>query len=145
MNTSSKSFRLAAAVLAAGGLCWVVKFVVIAATDGALSGMPDTVTGLLYMTAVALMALGMVGLGVALVSGRHLVLRVAGALGGMVAWWLSYVVIEAIAQAIVGDTDPIWLGEEIGIVATGAILMTIGLLLARPRTGSEQVTVAPSI
>jgi len=34
---------------------------------------------------------------------------------------------------------------EIGIVATGAILMTIGLLLARPRTESEQVAGAPSI
>lgn len=136
MNTSSKSFHLAAAVLAAGGLCWVVKFVVIASTDGALSGMPDTITGLLYLTAVTLMALGMAGLGVALLSGRHLVLRIAGALGGLVAWWLSYIVIEAIAQAIVGDTDPVWLGDEIGIVATGVILMTIGLLLARPRTGS---------
>lgn len=145
MNTSSKSLRLAAAVLAAGGLCWVVKFVVIASTDGALSGMPDTVTGLLYMTAVTLMALGMAGLGVALLSGRHLVLRIAGALGGLVAWWLSYIVIEAIAQAIVGDTDPVWLGDEIGIVATGAILMTFGLLLARPRAGSVHVEVAPSI
>ncbi len=123
-------------MLAAGGLCWVVKFVVIASTDGALSGMPDTITGLLYLTAVTLMALGMAGLGVALLSGRHLVLRIAGALGGLVAWWLSYIVIEAIAQAIVGDTDPVWLGDEIGIVATGVILMTIGLLLARPRTGS---------
>lgn len=145
MNTSSKSFRLAAAVLAAGGLCWVAKFVEIAATDGALSGMPETVAGVLYITAVTLMALGMAGLGVALFSGRHLVLRVAGALGGLGAWVLSYVVIETIAQAIVGDTDPAWVGEEIGIVATGAILMSIGLLLARPRTGSEQAAVAPSI
>ena len=145
MTTSSKSFRLAAAVLAVGGLCWVVKFVVIASTDGALSGTPDTVTGLLYLTAVALMALGMAGLGVALFSGRHLVLRIAGAIGGLVVWWLSYTVIEGIAQAIVGDTDPVWLGEEIGVVATGAVLMTIGLLLARPGTARVRVEEATPV
>ena len=131
MNTSSKLLRLSAAALAAGGFCWVVKFVVIAATDGAVSGVAETVAAVLYITAVALMALGSAGLAVALLASRHVVLRVAGGLGGVVAWWVSYNVIEGIAQAIVGDTDPVWLGEEIGIVATGAVLMTIGLLLAR--------------
>jgi hypothetical protein len=135
MNTSSKPVRLAAAVLAAGGLCWVIKFVVIAATDGALTGVADTATAVLWISAVALMALGMAGLGVSLLSGRHLALRVAGAFGGLVAWVLSYMLIEGVSMAIVGDTDPVWLGEEIGIVATGAILMTFGLLLVRrPRT-----------
>jgi hypothetical protein len=137
MNTTSKLFRLSAASLAAGGLSWVVKFVVIAATDGAVSGMPDMATSILYITAVTLMALGLAGLGVALMAGRHVVLRVLGAIGGLVTWVLSYMVIEGIAQGIVGDTDPAWLGEEIGIVATGAILMAVGLLLARPKTGTR--------
>ncbi|WP_332666579.1 hypothetical protein [Aeromicrobium sp.] len=131
MNTSSKLYRLSAAVLAAGGFCWVVKFVVIAASDGAVSGMPNTATAILYISAVALMALGMAGLGVALLSGRHVTLRILGAVAGLVAWVVSYMVIEGIAMAIVGDTDPAWLGEEIGIVATGAVLMTVGLLLSR--------------
>ena len=131
MNTSSKLFRLSAAMLAAGGLCWVVKFVVIAATDGAVSGAADTTAGIFYISAVALMAAGLAGLGVALLAGRHVALRVLGGLGGLVAWVLSYMVIEGIAQAVVGDTDPVWLGEEIGIVATGAVLMTLGLMLTR--------------
>jgi hypothetical protein len=142
MNTSSKLFRLSAAVLAAGGFCWVVKFVVIAATDGAVSGMPDTATAILYISAVALMALGLAGLGVALLAGRHVVLRILGAFGGLVAWVISYLVIEGVAKAIVGDTDPVWLGEEIGIVATGAVLMTIGLLLARPSSTRSYAEVA---
>lgn len=140
MNTSSQ-LRLAAAVLAAGGFLWITKFVVIAATDGALSGLPETVTSVLYLSAVALMAFGMAGVAVALLSGHHLAIRIAGAVGGLVAWAISYVVIEAIAQAIVGDTDPVWLGEEIGIVATGAVLMTVGLLLARPSSGRMHVEV----
>jgi hypothetical protein len=144
MNTSSKHFRLSAVVLAAGGFCWVVKFVVIAATDGAVSDTADLVASVLYLSAVALMALGMASLGVALLAGRHIALRVAGAVGGLVAWWLSYLVIEGIAKAIVGDTDPVWLGEEIGIVATGAVLMTVGLLLARPSSTRAYAGVAPT-
>ena len=137
MNTSSKLYRLSAAALAAGGFCWVVKFVVIAASDGATSGLPDTATAILYLAAVALMALGLAGLGFAVLAGRHVVLRILGAVGGLVTWAVSYLVIEGIAQGIVGDTDPAWLGEEVGIVATGAILMTVGLLLARPSTGTR--------
>jgi len=145
MNTSSKHFRLSAAVLAAGGLCWVVKFVVIAATDGAVSGTADSATAVLYMSAVALMALGMASLGVAVLAGRHIALRVAGAFGGLVAWAISYMVIEGIAMAIVGDTDPVWLGEEIGIVSTGAVLMTVGLLLARPSSTRAPAEVASTV
>lgn len=143
MNTSSKVFRLAAAALAAGGFCWVVKFVVIAATDGAVSGTPELATSVLYITAVTLMAAGMAGLGFALLSGRHIALGVAGAVVGLVAWVLSYMVIEGIAQAIVGDTDPVWLGDEIGIVATGAVLMTVGLLLLRRPLAGTHGDVAP--
>jgi len=35
-------------------------------------------------------------------------------------------------MAVAGETDPVWLGEEIGIIATGAGLMSVGLMLARP-------------
>ncbi|WP_423852883.1 hypothetical protein [Aeromicrobium sp.] len=125
--------------MAAGGFCWVVKFVVIAATDGAVSGMPDTAASVLWITAVILMAMGVSGLFVALLVGRHVLLRVLGAIGGLVAWVLSYVVIEGFTQALVGDTDPAWLGDEIGIVSTGAVLMTVGLLIARPRSARNEV------
>ncbi len=131
MNTSSKLFRPSAIALAIGGACWVLKFVVIAATDGALSGLPATATSILYIGAVSLMASGMAGLSVAVLAGRHVAIRVVGAVGGLVAWVLTYMVVEGVAQALTGDTDPAWLGEEIGIVATGAVLMTLGLLLLR--------------
>lgn len=131
MNTSSKLFRLAASVMAAGGLCWVLKFVVIAATDGATSGLPDTLTAVLYITAVLLMVAGMAGLGVALLSGRNLLLRVLGGVGGVVTWVVSYAVIGTVMGAVAPDSGPSWLDDELEIVATGAILMTVGLLLAR--------------
>ncbi len=142
MNTSTKFFRVSAGILAAGGFCWVVKFVVIAATDGAVSGTADTVTSVFYLAAVTLMALGLAALGVAVLAGRHPALRVLGAIAGLVTWVASYLVIEGIAQGIVGDTDPVWLGDEIGIVLTGAVLMTVGLMLARPKANDEAVQAA---
>ena len=145
MNTTSKSFRVSASLLAAGGLCWVVKFVVIAATDGALTGIPDMITGVLYLTGVALMVVGLAGLGASLLSGRHVVLRALAALGGVVVWAVSYTVIEGVAQSIVGDTEPVWLGEEVGIVGTGALLMTVGLLLVRPRAARRQPAAVPAV
>jgi hypothetical protein len=139
MNTSSKLLRPAAAVLALGGLCWVVKFVVIAATDGATSGVPDTVTGLLYISAVVLMSIGSAALVIALLAGRHPVLRALGGVVGLVGWWVVYLVVDAVSQAIAGDAGPSWLTDEIGIVVTGALLLTVGLLLARPSADREAV------
>lgn len=144
MNTTSKHYRLSAAVLAAGGFCWVVKFVVIAATDGAVSGTADTATAALYIGAVLLMVLGSASLAVALLSGRHVALRIAGAIGGLVGWAVGYSVIEVVAKAVVGTTDPAWLGEEIGIVATGAVLMTLGLLLFRRPTSTYALESRPA-
>ena len=145
MDTSSKLFRTSAAVISVGGLCWVIKFVVIAATDGALTGAPDAVTGVLYLAGVALMALGLAGLGVAVLSGRHPLVRVLAAAGGLVLWAVSYTVIEGVAQSIVGDTEPVWLGEEIGILLTGAVLMTLGLLMVRRRSGRRQPVPAAAV
>lgn len=130
MNTSTKLFRVSAAVLAAGGLCWVAKFVVIAATDGAVSGLPDTLTSILYIAAVTLMAAGMAGLGAAL-AGRHVLVRVLGAVGGVVTWVLFYAAIATVVRAVASESDPPWLHDELEIVVTGALLMTVGLVLAR--------------
>lgn len=138
----SKLFRPAAIALAVGGLLWVIKFVVIAATDGADSGFPDTATSILYISAVSLMALGLAGLGVAALIGRHPVIRALGVPAGLVTWVVSYIVIETVAQSVAGDAGPGWLSEEIGIVTTGAVLMTVGLLLVRPRLDREAAMAA---
>lgn len=133
MNTSSKLFTGSAVVLAAGGFCWMAKMAVIAVSDGALSGLPDTATAVLYIAGVSLMALGMAGLAVAFLAGRHVALRVLGAIAGLISWAVTYVVIESLAQAVVKESGPTWWGEEVGILATGTVLMVVGIWLARPR------------
>ena len=142
MFTSSRLVRSFAAVLAAGGFCWVVKFVVIAASGGATTGLPDTATAVLYVGAVVLMAIGMVGLGIALLAGRPVLVRALGGAAGLLALFATYSALDAVAKGIAGTTDPAWLADEIGIVVTGALLMTLGLLLTRRRDASRATTPA---
>ena len=87
---------------------------------------------------------GLAGLGVSLLSGRHPALRAIAAVAGLALWAVTYSVIEGVAQSIVGDTEPVWLGDEIGIVATGALLMTVGLLLSRPRVTKDHRVPVPA-
>lgn len=136
MNTPSKILPLACGVLAAGGFAWTTKMAVIAASDGATSGIADPVTSVLWITGVALMTIGTAAALVGLLRRRHLLLRVLGALGGVVLWAVTYTVVESIAMAVVAEgTGPVWLHEEIGILATGVLLMTVGLLGYRASSG----------
>jgi hypothetical protein len=118
-------------VLAAGGLAWLAKMAVIGATDGAEAGTGSAAATVFYLLGVALMPVGLAGVAAALAAGRHLVLRVVAGIAGFLSFFASYLVLEGIAQAIVGDTRPAWLGDEVGILVTGVVLMTAGLLAAQ--------------
>jgi len=116
---------------------------VIAASDGAEAGTGSAAATVFYLLGLALMPAGLAGVAVALVGGRHLALRVVAGIAGFLSFFASYVVLEGIAQAIVGHTRPTWLGEEVGILVTGVVLMTAGLLAAqRSKLRSQTMPVA---
>lgn len=121
----------AALVLAAGGFAWLAKMAVITVTDGAVSGAGSAAASVFYVLGVALMAAGLAAVAVALTAGRHAALRVVAGVVGFLSFFVTYVVLESIAQAIAGDAGPSWMEDEVGILATGTALMTAGLLIAR--------------
>ena len=129
-------------ILAAGGLAWVAKIAVIAASDGAETGSAETLAGVLYLSGVACMAIGLAGVGVALTTGRHVVLRILAGIGGFLSFFVAYVAIESVAKGLAGDAGPAWFGDEVGILATGAALAATGLLAARAASGSPRARVA---
>jgi hypothetical protein len=140
--TNTTLLQRSSIVLAAGGFAWLTKMAVIAATDGAEAGTGSAAASVFYLLGVALMPAGLAGVAVALAAGRHLVLRVVAGIAGFLSFFASYAVLESIAQAIVGDTDPTWLGDEVGILLTGVVLMTAGLLAAQhsqPRTQTTSI------
>jgi hypothetical protein len=128
---NSKMFQRFSMVLVAGSLAWVAKTAVIAATDGAEAGASSAITAILYLLGAVLMPAGLAGMAVALTAGRHLMLRVVAGVAGFLSAFITYSVLEAAAQSLTGDTDPAWLGEEVGILVTGVVLAAIGLLAAQ--------------
>lgn len=124
-------------VIAAGGIAWLAKVAVIAASDGATSGFPDAATGVLYLAGVALMTLGLAGAAVALTAGRHAVLRALAGLAGIAGWGVLYVALEAPARSLVADAGPAWLGDEVGILVTAAVVTAAALAALRARIGGR--------
>jgi hypothetical protein len=129
--TTNTLLPRAAAVLAAGGLAWLAKMAVITATDGAVSD-GATTASVFYLLGVVLMPVGLAGVAVALTARRHLVIRALAGLGGLLAFFVLYVLLDGVAKGLVGDAGPSWLPDEAGILATGMALAAAGLLTARP-------------
>ncbi|MGH2946396.1 MAG: hypothetical protein ACRDPC_09090 [Solirubrobacteraceae bacterium] len=128
--TTNTFLPRAAAVLAAGGLAWLAKMAIITATDGAVSD-GATAAGFLYLLGIALMPVGLAAVAVALTASRPIVLRALAGVGGLLSFFVCYVLLDGIAKAVVGDAGPSWLQDEVGILATGTALMAAGLLTAR--------------
>lgn len=128
--TTNTLLPRAAAVLAAGGLAWLAKMAVITATDGAVASGANA-AGVFYLLGVALMSTGLAAVAVALTASRPVAVRALAAVGGFLSFFVCFMVLEGIAKAIVGDAGPSWLEDEVGILATGAVLMAGGLFLAR--------------
>lgn len=130
--TSTPHLHRAAAMLAAGGLAWLAKLAVITATDGAVTS--DGFAAVFFVLGVALMSLGLGGVAFAVSAGRSTPVRVASAVGGLLAFFVIFVVLEGIAKSIAGGAGPSWFEDEVGILATGVVLMTAGLLTVRSTT-----------
>ena len=118
-------------VFALGGALWVVKVTLIAAND--LLGRDTDASGVpvLYVAAVALLALGVTAVGAALARRYPWWAQLLAAAAALPALILVYSAIDAVLKAIFGDVGPSWLADELGIVATGALCLAGGVLLGR--------------
>jgi hypothetical protein len=118
-------------VFAVGGALWVLKVVVIALNDltgRATDSMPVPV---FYLSAVLLMAVGATAVGIALLRRFPWWAQLLGAVAAVVALFVLYTVLDEILKSTFEGVGPSWLHEELGILATGAICLVGGLLLAR--------------
>ena len=136
--TNNISLHRSSMILAGGGLAWVAKIAVIAASDGAETGFASTLAAILYLLGVAGMAAGLCALAVSLSAGRPVAVRVLAGVAGFVSFFAAYVAIESVAKGIAGDSGPAWFGDEVGILATGALLAAAGLYAARAAAGSPR-------
>ena len=121
--TRPRFIQLAAATAAAGGAAWIAKFAVLVPTDGRDSLLASA----FFVLGVALMALGASWVPARLAGDRALGVLALAALLGPLLFFVSFVVLEAPAKAVVGETGPDWLNDETGILVTGLFWLAVSL------------------
>ena len=138
MTRTQRIIHTGAALCIAGGAAWLVKLVVLAATDGADSA---PVAALWFTGAIGIV-LGSVGLGVWLTARAPVGARIAaGVLSPLVAL-VSFSILDGVVKPLLEDFGPSWMQEEWGILATALLWLAIGLALRRnePAPRADAVT-----
>jgi hypothetical protein len=118
-------------VFAVGGALWVLKVALITLNDAAGRDTDALPVPVFYLSAVLLMVVGATAVGIALLRRFPWWAQLLGAVAAVVALWALYVILDGILKPAFEGVGPSWLHEELGILATGAICLIGGALLAR--------------
>jgi hypothetical protein len=118
-------------VFALGGALWVLKVVFIALNDVLGRATDALPVPIFYLSAVLLMAVGATAVGIAALRRFAWWAQLIGAVAAVIALWALYIVLDGVLKPSFEGVGPSWLHEELGILATGAICLVVGVLLAR--------------
>lgn len=118
-------------VFALGGALWVLKVVFITLNDATGRATDALPVPILYLSAILLMVVGATAVGIAVLRRFPWWAQLLGAIAAVVALLALYVVLDGILKPTFEGVGPSWLHEELGILATGAICLVGGVLLAR--------------
>ena len=118
-------------VFAVGGALWVLKVAFIALNDATGRETDALPVPIFYLSAVLLLAIGATAVGIALLRRFAWWAQLLGAIAAVVALWALYTILDGILKPAFEGVGPSWLHEELGILATGAICLIGGVLLAR--------------
>ena len=142
-RTTRTWITAASAAAVTGGLCWVAKQGVIAATVPSTGGPPpeSLPIGTLYLVGAALMAVSGSGLVAFVTVGRPMVLRVAAALVvSPLLFWGIYSLADMLVDAVAGPDAGWWWPGEGAILLTGLLFAAAGAVaLVRRRTAAVPV------
>lgn len=128
MNTQ----RLLTYIAVAGGLAWVAKLVVLAATDGAES----IAVAALYISGLSLLAIGSIGIVLRLLERRPRWLRVVGAVLAPPAFLIVFLIIDGVLVPPTRDHLPNWAAVEAAIVVTAVTWLAAASWALRRDTAS---------
>jgi hypothetical protein len=118
-------------VFALGGALWVLKVIFIALNDAMGRETDALPVPVLYVSAVLLMTIGATAVGIAVLRRFPWWAQLLGAVAAVVALFVLYTVLDGVLKPAFEGVGPSWLHEELGILATGAICLIAGVLLAR--------------
>jgi hypothetical protein len=118
-------------VFAVGGALWVLKVAFIALNDAGGRDIDSFPVPLFYLGAIFLMVAGSTAVGLALVPNSRFWVKLLAAAAAVVGFFVLYTALDGILKATFGDAGPSWLKDELGILATGAVCLVGGVLLAQ--------------
>ena len=122
--------RWAPVALLTGAVFWLAKMSVIVATDGRVDS--TGAAAVFYLGGVLLMAVGATAVGLWLTRGRATWLRVVAMAVSFVGFFVSFLVLEGIAESAVGDAGPSYLSDEIGILVTAIFWLLFSVCIVLP-------------
>lgn len=108
---------------AAGGAAWLIKAIVVAAMDGDAS----MTASVLYVVGVLGLFAGSTWLGVLLAGSRPRWVVAALAVLSPVAFWISYMALDAVGIAVAGGGAEEWVKDELGVAFAGAAWLAASL------------------
>jgi len=123
MNTQ----RFLTYVAVAGGLAWLAKLVVLAATDGAESGAVAT----FYISGLSLLAIGSIGIMLRLLERRPRWLRVIGGVLAPFAFLSIFLFLDELLVPPTREHVPNWAEVEAGVFTAAVIWLAAGVWALR--------------
>jgi len=127
---------VATLALIVGASAWLVKLVVIVATDGAESGAGDRAAAVFFLSGFLLLVVGSSAVGLWLTRSRGPAVRIVAGLLASAALVVSMNLLDPAGEALVGDLGPDYAREEAGILLAALLWLALGILVAagsRPR------------
>jgi hypothetical protein len=120
--------RLLTYAAVAGGLAWLCKLVVLAATDGEESAGVAT----FYILGLSLLTIGSIGIALRLLTGRPRWLRVIGALLAPFAFLALFSLLDSTLVPLTDEHVPKWAEVEAGVFTAAVLGLVAGFWALRP-------------
>lgn len=133
--------RWAPVVLLVGAVAWFAKMAVIVATDGRVDS--TGAAAVFFIGGILLMATGATAVGLRLTRGRAGWVRSIAIVISLLAFFVSFVVLDSVAKPTLGQLGPRYMSDEAGILVTAIFwfLVAGALLHVRIASISKEATV----
>jgi hypothetical protein len=141
--TTSRWIVILATVLVSGGVAWLLKLVAIAIL--VVTGARDIESGAVaffYLTGLGLLFIGSTALGLRLTMSRQGPLRIAAVVLSPILFWVSYQILDGIADGIVGAQAPNYVQSETAVLVAALVWLAMGARLLKSTSQTRNTRVA---
>jgi hypothetical protein len=119
--------RIPGSVVAAGGVLWLVKLIVIVGTGGRV--VDSGAAAVFYVLGLLALVVGAALLGYWLTQRQRLLVRIVASAVAVVGFVIAYLILDTGARFLVGARGPEYVPDEAGIFLTAVVALGVGAWL----------------